>query len=357
VRVEAGQTVSVQADLKAVGRLRILSNPTKANVVMNGIPIGVTPFDSEVEVGETIVRLEKPGFVPFEQTIVVEGGKTQNISRELAIAGLSEAELAAQQRGLSSFGARTIPRGRSTVDLVAGFPYFFESRFNVGAGRIAKRFGFDATVSVRTMLARTELGLGGRALLADADPFSAGAFTGIYYGSKLLDNSGRNGVTWDIGGLVSLTAITHLTITFRGYLEVWSDRHCPDRSTADPTKVFDGDALSVCAGFYNSFVSPGGMLAKDMNGQTPVFGASDVMHVKTLTGWQTQNDVFGRETNARFMTSIIAELAADQHWSLFGIFEGAPFQGERALLTSMFSHTMFDRDYDLYLRLGMTYKF
>ena len=61
-----------------------------------------------------------PGYQAFEQTLTIEGGKTQNISRELAVAGLSEAELASQQRGLSSFGARTLPRGRSTVDVSVG---------------------------------------------------------------------------------------------------------------------------------------------------------------------------------------------------------------------------------------------
>jgi hypothetical protein len=67
VRVEAGQTVTVQADLKAVGRLRILSTPSKAQVIINGLPAGKTPLDTEVEVGETVVRIESAGFQPFEQ--------------------------------------------------------------------------------------------------------------------------------------------------------------------------------------------------------------------------------------------------------------------------------------------------
>ena len=41
----------------------------------------------------------------------------------------------------------------------------------------------------------------------------------------------------------------------------------------------------------------------------------------------------------------------------FGILEGAPFQSERALFTNDFAHSMFDTDYDLYLRIGLTYKF
>ena len=177
VRVEAGQTVTVQATLKPVGRLRILSTPSQADVLINGLPVGKTPLDQEVETGETVVRIELPGFQPFEQTLTIEGGKTQTLSRELAVAGPSEAELMAQQRGLSSFGARTLPRGRSTVDSRLGYPYYAEGALTVGAGKIAKQFGFDATVGVRSMFARTELGLGARMMLADNEPFSAGVFT------------------------------------------------------------------------------------------------------------------------------------------------------------------------------------
>src|SRR5262249_58920049 len=142
-----------------------------------------------VETGETVIRLETPGFQAFEQTINIVGGKTETLSRQLAVAGPSESELVAEQRGLSSFGARSLPRGRSTVDISVGYPYYFAGRVNVGAGKIAKAFSFDAGVGVRSMLARSELGLGGRATLVDAEPFSAGAFSDLWWGSKLLDDS------------------------------------------------------------------------------------------------------------------------------------------------------------------------
>ena len=342
VRVEAGQTVTVQATLKPVGRLRILSTPSQATVLINGLPVGKTPLDQEVETGETVVRIEQPGFQAFEQTITIEGGKTQTLSRELAIAGPSEAEQLAEQRGLSSFGARTLPRGRSTIDVDAGYPYFLEARVNVGAGRIAKQFGFDASVAVRTMGARTELGIGARAMLADNEPFSAAIFSELFYGSKLLDNSQRNGVTWNAGAIVSLTAISHVTISGRAYLNVWSDRHCPAKTT-DPTVMhppFEGDPIGVCTGFYNS-----------------TLGLGEMTRVSRLTGWKAPEDVFNRENGARFMTAIAAEIAADQHTSFFGILEGAPFQDERALFTNDFAHSMFDTDYILYVRIGLTYKF
>ena len=291
------------------------------------------------------MRIENPGYQPFEQTLQIEGGKTQTLSRELAIAGPSEAELVAEQRGLSSFGARTLPRGRSTVDFSVGYPYYLDGRVNVGAGRIAHKFGFDAGVAVRTLLARTEIGIGGRAMLADNEPFSFGVFSNLYWGSKLLDNSARNGLTWDAGILASLTALTHVTITGRLYLDVWSDRHCPDKKTAGmtgPTDVFDGDAIGVCKYFYAN--------ASDTTNP-------DIMRITKLTGWTKPDDVFGREDGVRLMASIIAELAIYQNWNAFGILEGAPFQGERAFFTNEFAHSMFDTDFNLYVKVGLSYKF
>ncbi|CAN5602402.1 hypothetical protein BH11MYX1_BH11MYX1_42550 [soil metagenome] len=345
VRVEAGQTVTVQATLKPVGRLRILSTPSVADVVINGIPVGKTPLDTEVETGETVIRIESAGYQPFEQTLQIEGGKTQVLSRELAIAGPSEQDLTIEQRGLSSYGARTLPRGRSTVDFSVGYPYYLDGRVTVGAGRISHKFGFDANVAVRTLLARTELGIGARAMLADNEPFSFGAFTQLYYGSKLLDNSSRNGVTWDVGVIASLTALSHVTISGRLYLDMWSDRHCPVEKTTGmtgPSDVFDGDAIGVCKTFYNN--------AANVTDPT-------IMRVTKLTGWTQPSDVFNRENGVRLMASIVAEIAVYQNWNVFGMLEGAPFQAERALFTNEFAHSMFDTDFNLYFKLGLSYKF
>ena len=191
VRVEAGQTVTVQATLKAVGRLRILSTPAQADVLINGLPQGgKTPLDIEVEVGETVVRIEAAGFQPFEQTLTIEGGKTQTLSRELAIAGPERGRAGRASSAACRRSARA--RCRAAARRSTSRPAIRTSstaRINVGAGKIAKKFGFDAGVGVRTMLARNELGLGGRMMLADADPFSAGVFTDLWWGSKLLDDS------------------------------------------------------------------------------------------------------------------------------------------------------------------------
>jgi hypothetical protein len=317
-------------------------------VMINGLPAGKTPLDTEVEVGETVIRIEQPGFQSFEQTITIQGGKTETLSRVLAVAGPSEAEQFAEQRGLSSFGARTLPRGRSTVDIDLGYPYFTTARITVGAGTASNGMGFDASVGARTMLARTELGLGVRATVIDNQPFSAGAFSNLWWGSKLLDDSKRNGLTWDIGALVSLSALTHVTITGRGYFQFWSDRHCPTTDDSTPNG-FDGtDPIKVCSDLRGT----------KANGYTPnADWAAEAARVKKLTG-ATGTELFDRDNGVRFLLSLAGEIAFDQHWNLYFILEGAPFQqSERALFTSLFSAPMGDHDYRVYGRAGLTYKF
>lgn len=350
VKVEPGQQAVVTADLKAVGKLRILSNPAGATVMINGFVAGKTPFETEVETGDTILRLELPGFNAYEETIRVDGGdKTQTISRELAVAGKSEDELRLERRGLSAFGARTLPRGRSTVDIDAGYPYFANARISVGAGRIAERFGFDASVAVRTFLARSELGLGARAMLSNAQPFSAGVFSNLWWGSKLFDDSFRNGVTWEAGGLLSLTALSNVTITGRGYFQIWSDRHCPPLDDTMSNGFEGTDPIDTCVGYK----------ARVIDGQDPMnFSAEDAARAEKLTG-NTGREFFDRDNGVRFLLSVIAEIAVDDRWNVYGIFEGAPFQGrdERALFTDLFSGTMGNKDFLFYGRFGLTYKF
>lgn len=337
VRIEPGQTQTVSAELKAVGALRILSTPPGANVLINGQPQGHTPLEmNELEVGTTVVQLEQPGYKDYSETIEIVGGKSGVIQAQMEVLGPS----AEEQRGLSSLGARTLPRGHSTVDVGAGFPYLLSARVNVGAGSIENKIGFDAGVGIRTMLTRNEIGLGGRFMFVNADPFTVAAFGDLWYGSSLFDNSGRNGVTVDAGILASLTALTHVTVTGRAYFDVWNDRHCEALTTNDYNT---SDAIDACKLYYNARV------ANDV-------ASGEADRLEQLTGLKGK-DFFGRETGARFNLAIAAEIAIDQQYNVWFLLDGAPFQDERALFTNHFSGLMPGRDRGTYARLGITYKF
>jgi len=345
VRVDPGQTQTVPAVLKAVGKLLVLSDPPKAQVMINGLPAGETPLElKELEVGDTVVRIEMPGRHPQEQTLKIIGGESQTMSVKLEIVGLSDDELLKEQRGLSSFGARTLPRGRSTIDLGIGYPYLAEIKVTVGAGQV-KNFGFDAGVGVRSFGARSELGLGVRLMMVDGDPFTAGVFGDLFWGSKLLDNSKRNGLTFNAGGVASLTALTRVTVTGRLYFNMWSDRHCPSYDATTMEFESDAEAIGSCETYRR--VVNGGTSPRDR-------GIADRM--EEVTG-ATGTDMFEREAGLRVMTSIVAEIALEQQWNLWFMLEGAPFQSERALFTDPFAQPMLESDYVTYGRAGLTYKF
>lgn len=346
VRVEPGQTQSVPAVLKAVGKLLILSDPPKATVLINGLPAGETPLElKELDVGDTVVRIEMDGRIPQERTLTIVGGESQTLSLKLEILGKSDGELLEEQRGLSSFGARTLPRGRSTIDLGLGYPYIGEVKVTVGAGH-AKKFGFDAGVGVRSFGARSELGLGVRFMMVDNDPFTAGVFSDLWWGSKLLDNSKRNGLTFNAGGVASLTALTHVTVSGRLYLNMWSDRHCPSLDEAGTGFEADSEAIGACQAYLNV-----------VNGSTSPRELAIADRMDKATGNDRGTDMFDREAGIRLMAGIVAEIAVKQRWNVWFMLEGAPFQAERALFTDPFAAPMLESDYETYGRAGATYKF
>lgn len=330
VRIEAGQALTVQAELLAVGALRILSNPSGAEVAIDGEVVGVTPFNKDdVEVGDHIIVLKVNDHYDFEREITIKGGERTIVRGTLdAIdTGPTAEEIEREQRGLSSFGAVALPLGRATIDASGGYPYYASSQIIVGAPKLAKRFPFDAGLLVRTFLSRTELGLRARMTLAERRPFSAGVFVLTGGGSNLVDDSGRNSFFFDTGLLASLTAPGNITVTGRAYINFWSDRHCDSASG-------DGQ-LDVC------------------RDETVL----DDARLDEL-GFANRNDLEQRESGFRAMVSIITELAFRQRWTLWFMLEGAPFQAERAAYVNQFNGLIpFDDDILTYVQGGVTYKF
>lgn len=330
VRLEAGQTITVTAELDAAGALRVLSTPSGAEVLIDGEVIGATPLNQEdVDVGDHVVTVRMVEHYDYEQQIKIEGGQRTIVSAKLERidTGPTVADLMREQRALSSFGARALPLGRSTIDFAAGYPYYLDGQFTVGAGKLAG-VGFDAGVFVRSFGSRTEVGARARFTLLDKEPFSFALFTQVGGGSNFVDDSGRNSVLFDAGAMASLTAFGSMTVTGRAYLNAWSDRHCPIAG--------EGEPIDICTqGPYDA----------------------NKARVDDLLGIRSFAQMEDRENGARLMTSLIVEVAIWQRWSLWAMFEGAPFQKERAAYTSLFNGLLLTDDIGTYARLGGTFKF
>jgi CRISPR/Cas system-associated exonuclease Cas4 (RecB family) len=66
------------------GSLNIQSNPTAANVKLDGVSRGITPLViADVSPGVHTVRIEKTGYTPWENTISVTAGLTTNVTAAL----------------------------------------------------------------------------------------------------------------------------------------------------------------------------------------------------------------------------------------------------------------------------------
>jgi hypothetical protein len=182
----------------------------------------------------------------------------------------------------------------------------------------------------------------------DHEPVSTAAFSNIWWGSRLLDDSKRNGITADFGGLVSLTALTQVTITGRAYVELWSDRHCPALDSSMPNHFEGTDPIEICKAIVGT----------PENNFRPTITPGEASRVKQLLGVDDVNKALDRENGARFLLSIIGEIAFQQQWNAYFILEGSPFQdSERALFTDLFSGAQPANDYRIYARTGLTYKF
>ena len=353
VAVNQGKLVTVTAELKAVGAVRFLSNPSGAEILVDGEPIGNTPtVNEEISAGEHIVTIRRDGYFEFEDAVKVEGGKVKvvNATLKLMESGPTAEELTSRQKGLTSYGARTLPKGNSTVDFSAGYPYFVTSQITVGAGTIADQFGADAGFMFRSYGSRTELAVTGRITFIDKYPFSIGSFAHVGGGTNFIDDSQRNSAFADAGVALSLTGLGAVTVTGRAYVNVYSDRHCPGLNEAG-TAYNDSevDAVEICDQYLAE------KLGTDVDGSGPISMEDKRRIDNFLLGGPDK--IFDREIGARVLTSLVIEVAIKQRWNIWLLFEGAPGQEQRAAYTDLFARPLLEDDPISYLQLGGTFKF
>lgn len=66
------------------GRLNVNSNPSEAQLYVDSQHIGLTPYEMRLDCKNShTIRLEKEGYSPFQQTILLDAGQTRNINATL----------------------------------------------------------------------------------------------------------------------------------------------------------------------------------------------------------------------------------------------------------------------------------
>jgi hypothetical protein len=332
VSIEAGQTLTVTAVLRSVGKVRFLSTPGGAEIVLDGKVMGKTPFETDVEGGAHVVTLRLEGYYDFEdQNLQVAGGQTVNVSAPLRLidSGPTAEEVSRRKATLSSFSARTMPFGDFTVDVSLGYPYWIEGQATVG-GSDAKELGWDVSLGFRSLVTTWEFLGTGRLRLFERDPFSFAAFGTIGGGGGF---DGRNQFTLQAGVLNTVTfrsGYNAVTVTGRAYFDIWSDRLC---GLDTDGKLLDG-APSVCSTTDTTLLAK---IKKDY----------DISADERLE----------RYNGVRFFISLVVEAAVTEQMNFFFILEGAPFQGQRATHSDIFNSTMLGSDPIYNGRAGITFKF
>ena len=340
ITIEEGKTLTFDTSLRGVGAIRFSSEPSGADIVVDGDVVGQTPMvKDDLSAGDHVVVIRKDGFFDKEQIVAIQTGETVDIAAALDVmdTGPTAEELLNERRGLSSFGAKTLPKGRTALDIGTGFPYILNAAITVGAGRLNNgTLGLDAGVAIRSYLTRNELAVKSRVMFFNREPFSAGLFGEIGIASAVFDESMRNGFLAKAGASFSLTGLGAVTLTARGYFDFFIDRSCP--SVDGNSFESDSEPVETCEEYLNNTLP-----------------ADQRARLDNLFGGPGQ--IFTRDSGIRFMTSFIVELALKQEWSLWGIIEGAPFQGERTAYLDDFHPILFERDRGTYFSFGATYKF
>lgn len=322
-------TLEAEVDARQ-GELVVRTSEPGAVVEVNGERLGTTPLRRKLLAGPHVVTVKREGYRDYIATADVRAGAVATLDAELeprkvehdaassarSVAGATDTETGAGELGetnslgvMGTYAARLVAPSDVSADFSTGFPYLAEARLTTGIADLGQ-IGIDGGVDVRTYGAMTELGFRGRVRLLQKGPWTIASSLTLGGGGG---PKGRNTFYLEAAGVASVLVLKRLSLSLRGMLNIYSDRHCP----ASP----DGDELAVCA--------------------RPPAGVS-------------LSEVRDRFGGLRFIMGAVAEYPLTDWLNLFGALELAPFQGNREAFSDRFAGIMPESDPGIYGRIGMT---
>ena len=336
VKIAKGEFKAIKLTLKEkvppkrTGALRVISPLSRVLVFIDGQMVGKTPLlKHQIIPGPHFVTTRKKGYEDQVQTVNIKANQVVELKtmlvKEKAPAsapasapakgkGEEEDPQGGVPYGMSSYGAHLVGRWNFTADVSLGFAHIFETRLT--AGLFQKGFfAIDAGVEFRTFGAMSEIGLHSKFRVLHYHPFAVALLLDLGGGGG---PSSRSTFYTNFGVSASMWFKKLVTFTARIYLNIYSDRLCPEDN--EP-----GNEVDVC-----------------------VFGGSYPDGLE-----HTPRDRF---TEVRLLMSAIVEVPVHRRVNIFGIFEGAPGTSRWAY-TDAFAGVMPSSDASVYGRVGVTFKF
>src|SRR5262249_28705100 len=150
--------------------------------------------------------------------------KERLVSQELKPmpTGPSPEQVEKMKAGMSSFGAKVLPKGGATADLGVGFPYALFARLTVGALSV-NQMGLDLGVGLQSYFQMWTGALHARWQFLEMGPLSLGVRGDAGAGTG---SNGRNTVFFDLAGLASLDFGGVVSFSLDLRLSGWSDQFC-----------------------------------------------------------------------------------------------------------------------------------
>ncbi len=350
--LKKNDTKVVTAELKAVGTIKVVTAQPGAEVYIDSAKVGTTPIEAhELEAGEYTMEVRMPGgrFEPYRTTFSIKGGERKSFPVELqpVRVGPTPEEMAFVTKGLSSFGARTVPPKKFTTDVSFGFPYILSANLTVGAWK-HEMFGVDAGISFRTLfLYMNEFSVHARGQLFAKGPFSLGLFTELGAGIGL---DRRNSFFWNIGPMFTLSFKNVVTASLALWFNVYSDRICRS-SRADPDAgETEPDICAMTEGWPTDPDAVGGRDTANNDGtrNAPYQVVNDGGQTKRV---YLQPKRFGKHSlrdrfnGWKFVMSFIVEVAIIRNLNVFVKMDLVPAQDAQQRALFMEYYTASDYSY------------
>ena len=86
IEIKRGKKIALEVDLLAFAGILLVETPgVTAEVVVDGKPLGPTPFDGDVTVGSRTIELRAPGYASHHTQLIIKGGQMYPINVDLDI--------------------------------------------------------------------------------------------------------------------------------------------------------------------------------------------------------------------------------------------------------------------------------